>query len=301
MGLLVGRILAQHIVPATPGAHHLQAALAQPRARGECPFLVGRVGQQLAAVRGVIAALEALDVGAHLGGRGELDQTAPKHDGAAIAKRAARVTRSLVQVRRGSVRAELRPQHLEHLVTRHAVAGSERKQLHQIRRAPLRPRVSRDRSRVHQHFEASEQPDLELPHTNQPYSEEGLPERRAPQEVAFPAAVRRDAEQLVSTRWDAFLESEPQTRGWSCASYVAALDAEEAAATELASPALRIAACGERDGTSPSPSFRRDRRGAQLHACGGAPVGRPTRSVDPDPPARGATAARSGATCETGG
>jgi hypothetical protein len=52
----------------------------------------------------------------------------------------------------------------------------------------------------------------------------------------------RDAEQLVSTRWDAFLEAEPQTRGWAYASYVAALAAEEAAATELASLALYVAA-----------------------------------------------------------
>jgi hypothetical protein len=52
----------------------------------------------------------------------------------------------------------------------------------------------------------------------------------------------RDAEQLVSTRWDAFGDAEPETRSWAFASYVAALDAEEAAAAELASLALRIAA-----------------------------------------------------------
>jgi DNA-binding transcriptional LysR family regulator len=47
--------------------------------------------------------------------------------------------------------------------------------------------------------------------------------------------VWREAEQLVSTRWEAFVKAEPQTRRWAFASYVAALDAEEAAATELAS------------------------------------------------------------------
>jgi hypothetical protein len=52
----------------------------------------------------------------------------------------------------------------------------------------------------------------------------------------------RAAEQLVSTRWEAFLKAEPETRRWAFASYVAALDAEEAAATDLAAPALRIAA-----------------------------------------------------------
>jgi uncharacterized damage-inducible protein DinB len=52
----------------------------------------------------------------------------------------------------------------------------------------------------------------------------------------------RDAERLVSTRWDAFLTAEPEARRFVFASYVAALDAEEAAATELASRALRVAA-----------------------------------------------------------
>jgi len=52
----------------------------------------------------------------------------------------------------------------------------------------------------------------------------------------------RDAEQLVSTRWDAFLEAEPEARRFAFASYVAALDAEETAATDLASLVIRIAA-----------------------------------------------------------
>jgi hypothetical protein len=54
--------------------------------------------------------------------------------------------------------------------------------------------------------------------------------------------VWRDAEQLVATRWHAFLEAGPETRRFAFASYVAALDAEEVAATELASFALRVAA-----------------------------------------------------------
>ena len=54
--------------------------------------------------------------------------------------------------------------------------------------------------------------------------------------------VWRDAEQLVSTRWEAFLGAEPDARRFAFASYLAALDAEQAAATELASLALRIAA-----------------------------------------------------------
>jgi hypothetical protein len=52
----------------------------------------------------------------------------------------------------------------------------------------------------------------------------------------------RDAEQLVATRWRSFLEAGPEARRFAFASYVAALDAEEAAATLLASSALRMAA-----------------------------------------------------------
>lgn len=44
----------------------------------------------------------------------------------------------------------------------------------------------------------------------------------------------REAAKLVSTRWQAFLEAGSQTRAWTFASYVAALDAEEAAAAEIA-------------------------------------------------------------------
>ena len=54
--------------------------------------------------------------------------------------------------------------------------------------------------------------------------------------------VWRDAEQHVATRWHAFLDAGPESRRFAFASYVAALDAEEVAATELASSALRMAA-----------------------------------------------------------
>jgi len=54
--------------------------------------------------------------------------------------------------------------------------------------------------------------------------------------------IWRDAEDIVSMRWDAFLNAEPETRRWAFVSYVAALDAEEAAAAELASFSLGIAA-----------------------------------------------------------
>ncbi|HUA07565.1 MAG TPA: hypothetical protein VMB27_26925 [Solirubrobacteraceae bacterium] len=52
----------------------------------------------------------------------------------------------------------------------------------------------------------------------------------------------RDAERLVASRWQCFLAAEPESRVWAFASYVAALDAEEAAAADLATTSLRFAA-----------------------------------------------------------
>jgi hypothetical protein len=46
--------------------------------------------------------------------------------------------------------------------------------------------------------------------------------------------VWREAANLVATRWQIFLEAEPEGRQWAFASYVAALDAEDAAAAEMA-------------------------------------------------------------------
>jgi hypothetical protein len=44
----------------------------------------------------------------------------------------------------------------------------------------------------------------------------------------------REAKRLVSDRWALFVGAEPEARQFAFASYVAALDAEEAAAAELA-------------------------------------------------------------------
>lgn len=43
----------------------------------------------------------------------------------------------------------------------------------------------------------------------------------------------RDAATVVSMRWDAFLQSEAEARTFTFRSYLAALDAEEAAAAEI--------------------------------------------------------------------
>jgi hypothetical protein len=50
----------------------------------------------------------------------------------------------------------------------------------------------------------------------------------------------REAASLVGVRWRHFLETDHARRSWAFAGYVAALDAEEAAASELAalSPSL---------------------------------------------------------------
>ncbi len=52
----------------------------------------------------------------------------------------------------------------------------------------------------------------------------------------------RDAAGLVSTRWQVFLDAEPESRQWAFASYSAALDIEEAAASDMAALSARIAA-----------------------------------------------------------
>jgi hypothetical protein len=52
----------------------------------------------------------------------------------------------------------------------------------------------------------------------------------------------RDTASVVATRWQVFLEAEPGGRTWAFACYVAALDAEEAAAAELAALSSRVAA-----------------------------------------------------------
>ena len=52
----------------------------------------------------------------------------------------------------------------------------------------------------------------------------------------------REAADLVSVRWATFLEADAETRRWAFASYVAALDAEEAAAHALSAlPVLQAA------------------------------------------------------------
>ena len=52
----------------------------------------------------------------------------------------------------------------------------------------------------------------------------------------------REAESLVATRWQNFLDSEAESRAFAFASFVAALDAEEAAATDLAALSSSVAA-----------------------------------------------------------
>ncbi|HTX31756.1 MAG TPA: hypothetical protein VMD09_10230 [Solirubrobacteraceae bacterium] len=52
----------------------------------------------------------------------------------------------------------------------------------------------------------------------------------------------REAASLVATRWQSFREAEPESRAFAFASYVAALDAEEAAAAEVAALASSAAA-----------------------------------------------------------
>jgi hypothetical protein len=52
----------------------------------------------------------------------------------------------------------------------------------------------------------------------------------------------REAASLVAARWQTFLEAEPASRAGAFASYLAALDGEQAAADELAWLSAGIAA-----------------------------------------------------------
>jgi len=52
----------------------------------------------------------------------------------------------------------------------------------------------------------------------------------------------RAAAHLVASRWERFLRAEPEMRVFAFASYVAALDSEEAAAADLAAVARAAAA-----------------------------------------------------------
>lgn len=56
------------------------------------------------------------------------------------------------------------------------------------------------------------------------------------------AETWREAASLAATRWQNFLEAEREGRAFAFASYVAALDAEQAAAAELATLVSSIAA-----------------------------------------------------------
>jgi hypothetical protein len=52
----------------------------------------------------------------------------------------------------------------------------------------------------------------------------------------------RDAASLVASRWELVLAADRETRAWAFAAYVAALDAEEAAAADLAAMSFSVAA-----------------------------------------------------------
>ncbi len=52
----------------------------------------------------------------------------------------------------------------------------------------------------------------------------------------------RSAAELVSARWQTFLSAEAEGRTFAFASYIAALDAEEAAAADLAALSMSLAA-----------------------------------------------------------
>ena len=139
MRLLVGGVLLQHLLPEASRAQHREAAFAQPRSRTLSPLFISVVGEQIAAVGGVVAALEALDIRDHLGIRRERDHTAAHDDRVALPQRPARVARRLVQVRSPGIGGQPRPEHLDHLVACQAMSVGEREHLDKVRRSLLRP------------------------------------------------------------------------------------------------------------------------------------------------------------------
>jgi hypothetical protein len=52
----------------------------------------------------------------------------------------------------------------------------------------------------------------------------------------------REAAELVSSRWQTYVDAEPEGRAFAFASYLSALDAEEAAAAAIGSLVSRTAA-----------------------------------------------------------
>ena len=111
-------------------------------ARGPTVYSSWLVGQQFAAIGRVLATLEALDVGSHLGGRGQLDHPLCRLDAAASAPSFGQSISST------SSRAMRWPG-----ASASSFTGS-------VARCCAHACLGGDRSRVHEHFEASEHPDL---------------------------------------------------------------------------------------------------------------------------------------------
>lgn len=59
---------------------------------------------------------------------------------------------------------------------------------------------------------------------------------------ALALMVWREAAEHVSSRWRTYLDAEPEGRAFAFASYLSALDAEEAAAAEMGALAVQAAA-----------------------------------------------------------
>lgn len=74
------------------------------------------------------------------------------------------------------------------------------------------------------------------------FSTDHITQVRAARDRAEALDEWREAAKLVAARWQLFLEAGPDGRQWAYASYVAALDDEEAAATEMAALATPMAA-----------------------------------------------------------
>jgi hypothetical protein len=134
--------------------------LTNPSGGGEYAALILRIWATLDVGR----RLEPLDVGLHPGLRRQQYQAGSQHHAAGVTECAAGMVRGLVKVRHRRFDSKLGPQLLQHAVTREAMPGRERQQLHEIPRTPVRPGSRRHELIVDPHLEPAEQADLDVFH-----------------------------------------------------------------------------------------------------------------------------------------
>ena len=179
MGVLVGRLLGQQVLPATRVAEQSEVRRAQLAARRLRPALVGILGQQRSGVRldggrqhlripegpgTPRQALEHVDVEVDLVVRQECHEIVPQQDGTVVVERTPCVVSDLVQPWAGLADGDPGPERVDHLLAMEATAGCEREQLDERRDLAPGPPVRGHGRAVDHDLEAPEQLDPCAPH-----------------------------------------------------------------------------------------------------------------------------------------